>query len=98
MYIFMISSLVRLKFHERQALKSYFLLHCLISPAYTFEYELTVPTPPKMCLTFHETRLDQFDVQKLETEAVDDESYQPIPQLYSFGAQRVPTLEYNPHD
>lgn len=67
-----------------------------ISLAYILEYEMTKPTRPKVSLSFYETQLDQFDVQKLETEAIDDESYRPIPQFYSYGLHKAPVLEYDP--
>ncbi|RUS16707.1 hypothetical protein BC937DRAFT_90891, partial [Endogone sp. FLAS-F59071] len=63
---------------------------------FEWEFQLESPTPPKVCLSFHETRLDQLDFEKLQTEAVSDDAYRPYPQLYQYGAQKLPTLEYYP--
>lgn len=61
-----------------------------------WEYQKEIARPPKICVTFYETRLDQADVQKLTTEAVDEVDYTPSPQFYSYGSQNPPTLEYDP--
>ncbi|RUS20076.1 hypothetical protein BC937DRAFT_86413 [Endogone sp. FLAS-F59071] len=64
-------------------------------PQIWWEYQLETARPPKVRVTFYETRLDQADVQKLTTEAIDEVDYTPSPQFYTHGSQKPPTFEYD---
>ncbi|RUS18258.1 hypothetical protein BC937DRAFT_88981 [Endogone sp. FLAS-F59071] len=83
--------ILKIKEHTYRSMYSY----TYGNPQIWWEYQLETARPPKVRVTFYETRLDQADVQKLTTEAIDEVDYTPSPQFYTCGSQKPPTFEYD---